>query len=78
MSTLVLFVPPRARLHARAPDADLTRADSGPAEYDFVTTPDGLEVDQRGRCAASLLPTASNVVAVLADADVSWHRIVMP
>jgi len=78
MSTLVLFVPPRARLHARGPDANAPGSDSGPAEYDFVTTPDGLDVDQHGRCAAALLPKASNVVAVLADADVSWHRIVLP
>jgi len=79
MSTLVLFVPPRARLHARGPNADAAvPADNGPVEYDFVTTPDGLEVDQHGRCAATLLPAASSVVAVLADADVSWHRIVLP
>ncbi|HUP08130.1 MAG TPA: type II secretion system protein GspL [Caldimonas sp.] len=78
MSTLVLFVPPRARLHARGPDADAGGADAGPPEYDFVTTPDGLEVGQHGRCAAALLPAATNVVAVLADADVSWHRIVLP
>jgi len=28
MSTLVLFVPPRARLHARGPDPDAARSDS--------------------------------------------------
>jgi general secretion pathway protein L len=77
MSTLVLFVPPRPRLRARGPDTDGSR-DEPTGEYAFVATPDGLEVGQHGRCAAQLLPKASTVVAVLADADVSWHRITLP
>src|SRR5262249_46988157 len=30
------------------------------------------------RCAASLLPKASTVIAVVGDTDVSWHRITLP
>ena len=41
-------------------------------------SPDGLSLETQGRSAASLLPKATTVVAVLADTDVSWHRIALP
>ena len=77
MSTLVVQIPPRARLRSSAngaaPDA------SGLAtEYVYVTSPDGLALETQGHCAASLLPKATTVIAVLTDADVSWHRITLP
>ncbi|MEO7336194.1 MAG: type II secretion system protein GspL, partial [Caldimonas sp.] len=78
MSTLVICLPARRRLRARGPDALPAEPDSVTTEYSYVSTPDGLEVGSQGRCAASLLPTASTIVAVLADCDVSWHRIVLP
>ena len=38
----------------------------------------GLSLESQGHCAAALLPRATMVVAALADADVSWHRIILP
>lgn len=78
MSTLVLQIPERRRLRARGP------ADGEPAgpglgtEYAYATSPDGLQMTGQGECSAALLPKATQVVAVLADADVSWHRITLP
>jgi general secretion pathway protein L len=78
MSILVVLIPPRRRLHAQSP-AGADRAESRTGqEYAYVTSPDGLLVHRHGRCAASLLPSATSVVAVLADNDVSWHRITLP
>ena len=78
MSILVVLIPPRKRLHAHSP-AGADRAESRAGqEYGYVTSPDGLLVHKHGRSAASLLPAATTVVAVLADNDVSWHRITLP
>lgn len=75
MSILVIQIPPRRRLHAQ-PGED---AAIGPGtEFDYAISSDGLSLNTQGRCAASLLPKASTIVAVLADADVSWHRITLP
>jgi general secretion pathway protein L len=77
MSTLVVQIPPRPRLRARS--ADAVDADSrGSAEYSYALTSDGLALVSQGRCAPSLLPKATSVVAVLSDSDVSWHRITLP
>src|SRR4051794_16730190 len=78
MSTLVLFVPPRQRLRARAPDAAATEIDPASSEYAYVMSPDGVEIESEGRSAAALLPKAQTIIAVLADSDVSWHRITLP
>jgi general secretion pathway protein L len=76
MSTLVVQIPSRSRLQAREPAAAV---ESGPGtEYAYVLTPDGLATDVQGRSPLSLLPKAASAVAVLADADVSWHRITLP
>jgi general secretion pathway protein L len=79
MSTLVLFIPARSRLRARdsgaPPENDIG---GGGGEYDWVLSPDDLEVSSQGRTAAALLPKAATIVAVLADCDVSWHRIILP
>ncbi|MBS0447284.1 MAG: general secretion pathway protein GspL [Proteobacteria bacterium] len=74
MSTLVIQIPQRQRLRAqRAAEAPPTSD-----EYAYVTSPDGLSVLTHGSCAPALLPKATTTIAVLADADVSWHRITLP
>jgi general secretion pathway protein L len=77
MSTLVIQIPPRPRLRTRGSEA------AGPesratAEYSYAVSPDGVMLHSQGRRPISLLPKASNVVAVLSDEDVSWHRITLP
>ena len=78
MSTLVIQLPSRQRLSSRSPAATEGEGSGLATEYEFVTTPDGLMLQLQGGAAASLLPRASTVVAVLGDADVSWHRITLP
>jgi general secretion pathway protein L len=78
MSTLVVYVPARARLRSHDPDAPGRESSRPPVDYAYVVSPDGLDIAQEGRASASLLPKATTIVAVLADADVSWHRITMP
>jgi general secretion pathway protein L len=77
MSTLVVQIPHRPRLRGSAGGPEPRTSDLG-TEYNYVVSPDGLAIETQGRCAASLLPKATTVVAVLADADVSWHRITCP
>ena len=80
MSLLVIQISPKPRLHAReqrAADA-ATAPPAGLTEFSFVWSPDGQQVAQQGRCAAALLPKADSVVAVVPDADLSWHRITLP
>lgn len=76
MSTLVIQIPERKRLRARA-EANASGSALG-TEYAYAASPDGLLLSAQGECGAALLPKATNVVAVLADADVSWHRITLP
>ncbi|HWH83878.1 MAG TPA: type II secretion system protein GspL [Burkholderiaceae bacterium] len=77
MSTLVVQIPSRLRLRSSAGGAE--PGASGPTtEYPYVTSPDGLALEAQGRCAAALFPKATTVIAVLADTDVSWHRITLP
>lgn len=76
MSLLVLQLPPRTRLH---PQARASAPSAGQrAELAFVLSPDGQAVQSEGQCAATLLPRATSVVAVLAPADVAFHRITCP
>lgn len=76
MSVLVILIPARARLSARAASAD--SAPPAAEGYSYVLSDDGLQVGSHGRAQASLLPRADTVVAVLADSDVSWQRITLP
>jgi general secretion pathway protein L len=78
MSTLVVQIRPRSRLRARSGDDTPAAGARAGAEYAFALSPDGLSVQAPGRAAASLLPKATTTVAVLAEADVSWHRITLP
>lgn len=77
MSTLVVQIPQRTRLRGSTGEPE-PQASSPTSEYNYVLSPDGLALESQGRCAPSLLPKTTSVVAVLADADVSWHRITLP
>jgi len=77
MSTLVVQIPPRHRLQARDPGQSASESDLA-TEYPYAMSPDGLVLDSHGRCAVALLPKATGAVAVVSDADVSWHRITLP
>lgn len=77
MSTLVVQIPSRPRLQAR--DANAAAPEAGmSAEYAYALSPDGLGLSAQGRGPLALMPKATSAVAVVADADVSWHRITMP
>lgn len=76
MSTLVIQIPPRRRL--RAGGLAAMPETEAPAEYAHALSPDGLALGAHGQAGAAALPKADTVVAVLADADVSWHRITLP
>ena len=78
MAILVLQLPNRPRLHARGPGAAEPEPAAIGGDYLYASSPDGLTLTSQGRCAAALLPKAETVVAALADADVSWHRITLP
>jgi len=69
MSVLVVLVPPRDRAATAA---------VAPAEFNWVFSANGASVSQQGRSAATALPRADSVLAVLADADVSWQRVDVP
>ena len=73
MSTLILFAPPRHRLH---PGHGAPAVPAG--EYDYVLSPDGRQVTVRGRSPARGLPRATQIVLVLDDADVAWRRAELP
>lgn len=79
MSVLVVQIPPRQRLSARAAGGEESSAPSGAGtEFAFVTSVDMLAITAQGKAAPALLPKADTVVAVLAEADVAWHRITVP
>ncbi len=75
MSVLVILLPPRARLGARAAAAGAVPVGD---DYGYVLSADGVHVTRHGRAPLALLPRADSVVAVLADSDLSWHRLTLP
>ena len=77
MSTLVLQLPERSRLRAGT-SVESEAAPGRRREYTYVTSDDGIDVEAQGHAAAALLPTRSVVIAVIQEADVSWHRITLP
>ncbi len=77
MSILVVQIPPRQRLRSRGPGSAESEARQS-NDYAYVSSMDGLTLQSQGQCAPALLPKATSVVAVLGDADVSWHRITLP
>jgi len=78
MSTLVIQFPVRQRLRAGGLAAAPTAEGQTPQDYAYALSPDGLALGAHGHAAAPALPKADTVVAVLSDADVSWHRITLP
>lgn len=76
MSVLAILLPPRERLSSRS--ADAAPGVRLPAELEFVFSADGRSATRSGQAAPALLPKADQRVLVLADADVSWHRIDIP
>lgn len=76
MSVLVVQIPPRQRLRAQSAVPMAARA--ARRDYVYAYSSDGLIPGDQGECPASLLPKADQVVAVLGDSDVAWHRIVLP
>ncbi|RZU02048.1 type II secretion system protein GspL [Rivibacter subsaxonicus] len=75
MSVLVVLIPPRPRLAAGSAAATPAPA---PDEFVWVLSDDRLSIAREGRGAASALPRAESLIAVLAPTDVSWHRIDCP
>jgi general secretion pathway protein L len=78
MSVLVLQIPPRTRLGARVPGGEAPTVARAGADWAYALSADGLTVERSGHAAPALLPRADSTVAVLHDADVSWHRIPLP
>ncbi len=76
MSVLVILLPPRERLSSRSLDA--APGLKLPPELEFAFSADGRSATRSGQAAPALLPKADQTVLVLADGDVSWHRIDIP
>ncbi|XHS80028.1 type II secretion system protein GspL [Burkholderiaceae bacterium UC74_6] len=75
MSTLLLLLPPRERLRSQG----LAESQTAPTSLDAMAwhlSPDGRQLGPHGR--GLPLPAASEVVLVLADADVAWRRTTVP
>ena len=78
MSLLAIQLPPRDRLGARAAGPEAVLGLRLPQEWGYVLSDDGRTVAQAGVAAPALLPRADSAVLVLAEADVSWHRVAVP
>ena len=77
MSTIVIQLPEHHRLRAQSMNEPWT--DGGRRhEYVYVTSDDGIELEAQGEASAALLPKRSEVIAVVRETDVSWHRITVP
>lgn len=80
MSLLVIQIPPKPRLRARAlrhaADGAAVPA-PGPA-FDFVWSEDGRQIGRHGHDEPSRMPTADSVVAVIPESDLSWHSLTIP
>ncbi len=78
MSLLVIALPPRDRTGS-APAEGPAALPRLPQEFPFVFSADGGQsVSQTGVAPVAALPRASQHVLVLADADVSWQRVLCP
>lgn len=83
MSVLVVQLPPRKRLGPQAAASAETAsgqdaASALPDAWFWITTHNGMNVNNQGSAAASQLPLSEAVVAVMAEPDVSWHSITLP
>ena len=81
MSTLLLFLPARSRLHAQGRSTQvlegLGRSEPG-RDYDYVLTSDGITISAQGSRSAAQLPQADLVIAIPAESDLSWQRVTLP
>jgi general secretion pathway protein L len=78
MSLLALQLPTRERLGARESAGDTSTGLRLPSEWTFVFSADGRSPGPLSQSPAGLLPKADTVVLVLAPADISWHRVLIP
>jgi len=82
MSLLVVHLPPHPRWHPARAQTPVAHAAASVAELDFVYSQDGQTVTERGRAAPSVLPGlrsgTTQVVAVLSECALSWHRLLLP
>lgn len=78
MSILIIQLPTRSRQVIDPAAAESAPASSGPKEYSYVLSADGLSVSRQGRCVANMLPRADSVIAVMPPTDLSWHRVNVP
>ncbi len=78
MSLLVVKLPPRERLGARAAGHEAAASLRLPGQWGFVFSADGRQAGPLRQAAAALLPKADQLVLVLAPSDVSWHRLKVP
>ncbi len=78
MSILIIQLPTRSRQVIDPAAAESAPASSGPKEYSYVLSADGLSVSRQGRCVAAMLPRADSVIAVMPPTDLSWHRVTVP
>lgn len=70
MTLLAVLIPPRPRA---APAGE-----GAAATFGWVWSSDGETVARQGQGRGAELPRAQQVVAVLPDAEVAWHRITLP
>ena len=78
MSTLVILLPPRERLTARAAGHEAAGGLRLPSAWSYVFSADGRSASQTGSAPIAQLPRADHTVLLLAEADVSWHRLDIP
>lgn len=78
MSLLAIQLPPRRRLGPHAPVADAGAALEVPQLWAHVFSADGRTAGPLRSAAPGELPTADEVVLVVAPSDVSWHRARLP
>jgi general secretion pathway protein L len=78
MSILAILLPPRERLSARAAVHEASPGVRLPAEWTFLFSADERSATRTGQALPGDWPKADRLVLVLADADVSWHRLDVP
>ncbi len=78
MSLLVIKLPPRERLGARAAGNEPAPSLRLPAQWEYMLSADGRQAGPLRLAASALLPKADAVVLALAPSDVSWHRLLVP
>ncbi len=79
-STLLILLPPRARLGRAAHSDAPPRAGQGaePMEFEYLLSTDGQGITAQGRALPDALPAASSCVAVVPDGELSWHQLKLP